>query len=760
MKNFKFVVLSLFLFPLLGWTINIKIITPNGAEKLKVPYTLPIQWTADWTGETRTLSEWEVYYSPTGTGQPNNPSNPEGDWVYLGSGGNNQNGGSFNWNIPNVNVNTAKIYIMAYFTNEERSGKPSNFFTIDNTRPNSDILIPTKIKSTGNSYSGSWSDNLSVPIHVIEAKFYANTTNDTSTAVYLDDVTKPDTELTGSNNGIYKGSFDLKSSILYQIAANNYKYFWVRIKIWDDAKDSSDKGNETIDWSNFEISDDTTAPTVIVRADVSNFLLPSGGYDTNKVKYINGKYWFKESVPIIIKISDASGVYKSWYLFEGGGIWYEINTSTSDDNPEFNLKNCETRIKVKAKDYFGNISENFYDVNIGYYDPLGNWHLITTTPIIYVDTFAPKTIIQITSGNYWPKSPSPDPWQYPGNPLLPVPEWATPPSGYPQNYIDYLYFNSDLKTNPTKFKLIVDDTPPNNNVSDGKGSSGISIDFNMPKYRVSYVINQDLRYDTNLWQDWIYPTTNYFDQSAGGYRKAETTEFTLNKNVVAIEYYAMDNVGNEEDHSGYNNKTIELGNGAGPYKRTPTGSSQVDGSANLRADDSVPPPDIEILGTIGENNWYKSSVTIHLVYNDTNNWKDPLLTGELGSGIKKFQYVLKNSSVLPSESEFIDYNYGTPLTLNEGIWYLYYRAIDNIGNISGTFEHNYIIYPQNPIKVDSIKPISNLSLNNGIFTLSATDNLSGVKTLYWKFIFSDNTSSDTYSYNGSSTTFTSPSGTK
>jgi hypothetical protein len=95
MRHFKFFIFFLFLFSFLLEAVTINITAPTGSEKLKQPYSFTISWTADWTDDNKTLSEWEVYYSPSGAGSPNNPTNPGGDWQYLGSGGKNAGGGNF-----------------------------------------------------------------------------------------------------------------------------------------------------------------------------------------------------------------------------------------------------------------------------------------------------------------------------------------------------------------------------------------------------------------------------------------------------------------------------------------------------------------------------------------------------------------------------------------------------------------------------------------------------------------------------------------
>jgi len=237
-------------------------------------------------------------------------------------------------------------------------------------------------------------------------------------------------------------------------------------------------------------------------------------------------------------------------------------------------------------------------------------------------------------------------------------------------------------------------------ISGGSGLTGI--------YDGNWIID-------NKWETW----KNY------------TGQIQLPEGITSIEYFAIDRVGNEENH----HKIIDPGKGI--VKQTYDGK----GKGNLRNDDNVPDPDVEITPSLpdGNNGWYTSPVKIKFTYKNENNWLDPLPTGELGSGINKFQFALLNSPGTPAN--FIDYVADRQalqeIQLTEGTHYIYYRAIDNLGNKSyvmiGGEIRDYLTYSGNPIKIDLNKPITSIApTSDGKFKLTASDTMSGVDKIYYK----------------------------
>jgi len=403
------------------------------------------------------------------------------------------------------------------------------------------------------------------------------------------------------------------------------------------------------------------------------------------------------------------------------------------------------------------------------------------------------------------------------------PEDATPSSGYPLNYIEHTFFASSENTlrPPTKFRLIATDTPryiltpfewslwpgwsdpkyPNHykyrpeydprfsDFSPTNYGSGVSDDFKAPRYRWTTNLNDDIRVDTEgngpgagQWEDWQRSNKEYLYQSViyEDIRPTSITDwvtitdyFMLPSNITSLEYFALDNAGNEEvypywvDINGDGNVDnppklthhLILDEGGGLIKGRVLGDI---GKSNLRADDNVPDPDIIVSPSSynGENGWYISPVTIELTYENPDNWKDPLPTGEPGSGIKKFQYAFKNDPNPPNENEFIDYTYGEKFTLTDGTTWIYYRAVDNLGNRSGNIARPYIPYEKNPIRVDTVPPLTTINLSGENVTLTSSDVGSGVASISYrtKANISDDTTWETVPYN--SVTFYLPEGHK
>lgn len=218
----------------------------------------------------------------------------------------------------------------------------------------------------------------------------------------------------------------------------------------------------------------------------------------------------------------------------------------------------------------------------------------------------------------------------------------------------------------------------------------------------------------NLWSNWI---------------SGATASFTLNPGTTALEYFALDDLGNEEPH----HKIIDPGDGT--IKTIPDGK----GLGNMRTDDNVPEPDAVLNpASPAATGWYNISTgapTITLTFLDTAKWNDYLPDGVTpGSGIKKFQYGLGTTGTPPAAIvPNVDYTFGMPFSLTNGMYALTYRAVDNIGNTNGDTTTPYIPYGSNPIKIDLVRPSTTVAIVSGKLQLTATDNLSGVKMIRYNF---------------------------
>ncbi|MCS7180257.1 MAG: hypothetical protein NZ891_02770, partial [bacterium] len=600
----------------------------------------------------------------------------------------------------------------------------SQIFVVEMIPPVSNITIKgpaidNKVKNGDTvSISGTWQD-LSGPVVVVGVRLIDQNNN-----LIMNLPTNTIQVIQGPDNtqGTFTGSFVVPT------LSSNVTGIKLEVTVRDQVL--SDRGvvedylcNRVTTLSNL-LDIDNVYPTINVKATLT-------GLTPVRVQNI---WWYKNPIPIEITVNDAgTGIESAEYSLDGGNTWYQVIDERQIIGQKiFNLENSKTKIKVKAKDKVGNeIEVNGITQFIGgtdYYNGL-----------IFVDTYAPKVKIRITNNRYWPTIPPANVDN--DNPDLPIPEeLVLPPGIYPQDWIDFIFINSNLNTNGgTTFKLVANDTPPSSPTSDGQASSGFSILFGIPNYRISTsleVLDTD-----DKWTNWLNPTVTYTDTNNDGYYDySETVEFTLPSGTTSIWYYAVDNLGNKEEHKIVETDTYH-----------PQNSQQQIGTGNIRTDDSVPTPDIIITPSNpdGNNGWYRQGVSIEFKYLDQNNWLDPLPTGEIGSGINKFQYVAKLSSTTPRETEFIDYTIGTKINITtEGTYYVFYRAVDNIGNraLSSTI-----------IKVDGTKPTASLTFSNGIFTLTGSDSGSGVKKVCYKFILYDGTETQN-EITGSSTTFTTPNG--
>ena len=131
--------------------------------------------------------------------------------------------------------------------------------------------------------------------------------------------------------------------------------------------------------------------------------------------------------------------------------------------------------------------------------------------------------------------------------------------------------------------------------------------------------------------------------------------------------------------------------------------------------DSTPPTtSIKLGGVLGESGWYVSSVNVTLTAVDD------------ASGVNRTEYSFDGA---------VWTVYSSPFLLDEGIYTIYYRSVDNAGNME---EAKNVL-----VKIDYTPPVTDASLggeegsagwfrSNVSFSLEAADNLSGVAAMYYR----------------------------
>ncbi len=134
-----------------------------------------------------------------------------------------------------------------------------------------------------------------------------------------------------------------------------------------------------------------------------------------------------------------------------------------------------------------------------------------------------------------------------------------------------------------------------------------------------------------------------------------------------------------------------------------------------RLPDAIPPVTTAILhGSQGNNGWYISDVQADLTATDN----------EGGSGVNKIDFSFDGTN----------WNtYSVPLTItNEGATTVYYRSVDNAGNVETTKTQRINIDKTPPIitGAPTTSPNANGWYNNSaVINFTASDNISGVDTV-------------------------------
>lgn len=141
------------------------------------------------------------------------------------------------------------------------------------------------------------------------------------------------------------------------------------------------------------------------------------------------------------------------------------------------------------------------------------------------------------------------------------------------------------------------------------------------------------------------------------------------------------------------------------------GNLGTESSVSFQIDKTAPTTTITLDGTMGLNDWYVSDVSVYL------NSTDAL------SGLDIIEYSL-------DEVNWITYS-GSILIADEGLTTIYYRSIDNAGNVETMSSETF--------QIDILSPITNISIDgmrvykdwydlNVLITLSAIDHITEVST--------------------------------
>jgi len=198
------------------------------------------------------------------------------------------------------------------------------------------------------------------------------------------------------------------------------------------------------------------------------------------------------------------------------------------------------------------------------------------------------------------------------------------------------------------------------------------------------------------------------------YSTGSTASFTITANAgtgtYVLEYYAQDNAGNVEGTNTY----------------------------SVKIDTSAPSSGHSLSGTMGDNGWYTSSVSVTISASDS------------GVGVDYIKYRIDSGN-------WITY-YGTSVSFtisSNGQHTVEYYAVDKLGHASSTKSVSF--------KIDTTKPSSTISLSGTSLggwykdsvsaTVSASDTYSGVYRIYYRY-YKQGTSPPSWSYyTGSSVTF-------
>jgi len=211
------------------------------------------------------------------------------------------------------------------------------------------------------------------------------------------------------------------------------------------------------------------------------------------------------------------------------------------------------------------------------------------------------------------------------------------------------------------------------------------------------------------------------------------TAVDINGSGVGAIYYKIDD-GNWTEYTGAFDITADGIHTLYYYAVDNLGTTETEKSETIKIDKTLPTLSYNITGTLGENGWYVSTVTIELSAFDDN--------------LAEFKYKVNGAWQ----------DYTGPFNLSDGIYTISFYARDDAGNnASDEFD----------VSVDTTKPTATHTLQgtyeDGKYTsdvtvvLQASDNLAGVKEIRYRLdggnwqIFPGNSGSDVVSSEGTHT---------
>jgi len=211
------------------------------------------------------------------------------------------------------------------------------------------------------------------------------------------------------------------------------------------------------------------------------------------------------------------------------------------------------------------------------------------------------------------------------------------------------------------------------------------------------------------------------------------TAVDINGSGVGAIYYKIDD-GNWTEYTGAFDITADGIHTLYYYAVDNLGNTETEKSETIKIDKTLPTLSYNITGTLGENGWYVSTVTVELSAFDDN--------------LAEFKYKVNGAWQ----------DYTGPFNLSDGIYTISFYARDDAGNnASDEFD----------VSVDTTKPTATYTLQgtyeDGKYTsdvtvvLQASDNLAGVKEIRYRLdggnwqIFPGNSGSDVVSSEGTHT---------
>jgi len=354
--------------------------------------------------------------------------------------------------------------------------------------------------------------------------------------------------------------------------------------------------------------------------------------------------------------------------------------------PEFDYSNnqAQTSITVLARDTTPPITTLEIDVP-KYVDASGNIYISSTSPFILSaqdntgGTGVSLTLYQLYNSTY-----------NSGWLTYSTPFYLTGATDG-QYYIDYYSTDNEGNVEGTKSTIInLDNTPPTTTltIAEPKYVSGLTYVTSNTSFSLAAVdagsgVNEK-NYRTWCDGDWTAWTTN-------------TGDFTLSgEGKHYLEYYSADNLENDEDT---HNQTYYV-------------------------DDTPPDTTSSMNGTLGNNGWYTSPVTVAYSAIDTQ------------SGVNNTKYKIDNESWIVYSAPFI--------ISNEGSNTVSYYSVDEVGNAENVKSANLSIDTTSPVTTHAFSgTMGNNSwyISNVTITLTTTDTGSEVNHTFYKI---DNNTWTTY----------------